>query len=52
MRIRFSVLNPVGFFLRITEYLAGLPVHEEITTLQERSESLSGQARDLTEERD
>src|SRR5436189_2340554 len=45
-------MNPFRVFLRITEYLAGPPVHEEISTLQERAESLSQQVTDLTLQRD
>jgi hypothetical protein len=45
-------MNPFRFFLRITEYLAGPPVYEEINTLQEQAESLRRQVAELRIERD
>jgi VWFA-related protein len=44
MRLWHSVLIPFKWLLRMTEYLAGPPVPEEITTLQEDAEKWKRQA--------
>jgi len=44
--------NPFRFVLRITEYLAGPPVYEELSSLQEHAERLRLRTSDLEVERD
>src|SRR5262245_18151950 len=46
-----TVLRPFRFLLRITEYLAGPPVYEEITALQQEAENWRSYAADLESER-
>jgi hypothetical protein len=49
---RRSVLNPFRLFLRITEYLAGPPVHEEISSLQDEADKWKQRASALEAERE